>query len=82
MLKALVKGSEEDKNFRKFHGLRSSRNHIIQADIVECENCVMLIMPRLTRYNFGWMQASSTKFFDFIAQIIEVSDHICLLLRC
>ena len=72
MLKALIKDSEEARNFVKFHSLRSPRNRIILADVVECEHSVLVIMPFLTSFNVGWMRPDAETFFYFFAQIIEV----------
>ena len=74
MLKALVKDSEEAKNFKTFCGLRSSRNHIVHAEVVECDHSDLVIMPFLSSFRLGWKKAAPAKFFDFLSQVIEVSD--------
>ena len=76
MLKTVVKGSQEAANFLKFHTLRSPHNCIVPAEVVECENCLLIIMPFLTVFIMAAGFLNQTRLLSCFTTVMKVSTSL------
>ena len=73
ILKAALKGSQEAANISKVHALQSPRSHIVPAELVECEHCVLVIMPYLTVFPMAPGSYDSMQLLNVFTKLMEVS---------
>ena len=74
IVKAVKKESQEALNLKRFHALRElPRNPVVPAELVECENCLLVIMPCLRTFSTAIGILKQRYIFECFATIMEVS---------
>lgn len=72
IVKAVKKDSDEAANFKRLHALRCCQNRIVPAELLECDNSLLVVMPFLTVFTLAH-GLTRTRLFGLFTQLMEVS---------